>query len=152
MWVLHTAESMRLVKRHRLNDITWVAACHEDWGGRRDFWSKSSQHVARNCGRMREAGESCVVAGSSAIVVPLQAMSFRSSLARVHGAHRRNEQTTLDAQVWATDARWGQVFRSVDRCDRRRLPRFVKWHRSHRHRLVHHFTRVDTMDRCFVSS
>ena len=34
------ADAMRHVKRHRSHDILGVAACHEDWGGRRDFRSR----------------------------------------------------------------------------------------------------------------
>ena len=57
VWVLLTAESLRLVKRHQSHDTPWVAACHEDWDGRREFRSKWSQHIARICcqRRWREA-------------------------------------------------------------------------------------------------
>ena len=53
VWVLLTAESLRLVKRHQSHDTPWVAACHEDWDGRREFRSKWSQYIARICCQRR---------------------------------------------------------------------------------------------------
>ena len=46
MWELLSAESMRRVKRNRSYDTPVVAACHEDWGGRRSFWSKWLRQIA----------------------------------------------------------------------------------------------------------
>ena len=59
----------------------------------------------------------------------LCSLRWRASVARFGGAHQRSELTTLDAQVWATDARSRQMVHCSGRCGRSNEPLDTKSHR-----------------------